>query len=46
MTVVLQVDSHTLEQVVITGYGSAKKLGSVVGSVASVDKKKLESIQE
>ena len=44
MTVVLQVDSHTLEQVVITGYGSAKKLGSVVGSVASVDKKKLESI--
>ena len=24
MTVVLQVDSHTLEQVVITGYGSAK----------------------
>lgn len=44
MTVVLQVDSHTLQQVVITGYGSAKKLGSVVGSVASVDKKKLESI--
>ena len=44
MTVVLQVDSHTLEQVVITGYGSAKKLGSVVGSIASVDKKKLESI--
>ena len=44
MTVVLQVNSHTLEQVVITGYGSAKKLGSVVGSVASVDKKKLESI--
>ena len=44
MAVVLQVDSHTLEQVVITGYGSAKKLGSVVGSVASVDKKKLESI--
>lgn len=44
MTVVLQMDSHTLEQVVITGYGSAKKLGSVVGSIASVDKKKLESI--
>ena len=44
MTVMLQVDSHTLEQVVITGYGSAKKLGSVVGSIASVDKKKLESI--
>lgn len=44
MTVVLQVDSHTLQQVVITGYGSAKKLGSVVGSIASVDKKKLESI--
>ena len=44
MAVVLQVDSHTLEQVVITGYGSAKKLGSVVGSIASVDKKKLESI--
>lgn len=44
MTVVLQVDSHTLEQVVITGYGSVKKLGSVVGSIASVDKKKLESI--
>lgn len=44
MNVTLDVDSHTLEQVVITGYGSAKKLGSVVGAVASVDKKKLESI--
>ena len=44
MNVVMDVDSHTLEQVVITGYGSAKKLGSVVGSVATVDKKKLETV--
>ena len=44
MVVVLESDSKTLEQVIITGYGSAKKLGSVVGAVSSVGEKKLETI--
>ena len=44
MVVVLESDSKVLDQVIITGYGSAKKLGSVVGAVASVGEKKLESI--
>ena len=44
MKVVLEPDSHTLDQVIITGYGSAKKLGSVVGAVSTVGEKKLETI--
>lgn len=36
MTVKLQPSSTVLDQVVVTGYGSAKKLGSVVGSVSVV----------
>ena len=44
LNITLDPDSHTLDQVIITGYGSAKKLGSVVGAVASVGEKKLETI--
>nr|WP_297644456.1 TonB-dependent receptor [uncultured Bacteroides sp.] len=40
--VVLKSDSEMLEEVVITGYGSAQKLGSVVGSVTAVSSEKLE----
>lgn len=44
MTVVLSTSSLMLDQVVVTGYGSGKKLGSVVGSVAVVGEKQLENI--
>ena len=43
MTVVLDPDSKVLDQVIITGYGSAKKLGSVVGAVSTVGENKLKS---
>lgn len=42
--VVLEPDTEVLEDVIITGYGSAKKLGSVVGSVAAVSSEKIEKI--
>ena len=44
MVIELSSNSQTLDQVIITGYGSAKKLGSVVGAVSAVGEKKLESI--
>ena len=44
MNIVLASDSHSLEQVIVTGYGAAKKLGSVVGAVSTVGEKKLETI--
>ncbi|WP_290389410.1 TonB-dependent receptor plug domain-containing protein, partial [uncultured Bacteroides sp.] len=40
--VVMKSDSELLEEVVITGYGSGQKLGSVVGSVTAVGSEKLE----
>ena len=40
--VTMQSDAEVLEDVVITGYGSAKKLGSVVGSAVAVSSEKLE----
>ena len=36
MRIVLESYSHTLEGVVVTGYGSARKLGTIAGSVSSV----------
>ena len=44
MTIVLNADNHSIDEVIITGYGSAKKLGSVVGAVSTVGEKKLETI--
>lgn len=44
MTVLLSTSSTMLDQVIVTGYGSAKKLGSVVGSVSVVGEKQLENI--
>lgn len=43
MTIGLTPSSTMLDQVVVTGYGSAKKLGSVVGSVAVVGEQVLEN---
>ncbi len=40
----LQPDAEMLEDVIITGYGSAKKLGSVVGSAIAVSGEKLEKL--
>lgn len=42
MKVVLKSDSQMLEDLVVIGYGSAKKLGSVVGAVSTVGSKKIE----
>ena len=44
MQVVLDPDTHVLEQVIITGYGAAKKLGSVVGAISNIGEKKLETV--
>lgn len=43
MNVKLTPSSTLLDQVVVTGYGSAKKLGSVVGSVAVIGDAVLEN---
>ena len=42
MKVVLASDDKLLDEVVVVGYGSAKKLGSVVGSVSAVANEKIE----
>lgn len=44
MTVMLSANSTMLDQVIVTGYGSGKKVGNVVGSVAVVGDKVLENI--
>ncbi|MDE6654636.1 MAG: TonB-dependent receptor plug domain-containing protein, partial [Muribaculaceae bacterium] len=44
MNVVLQPEAETLESVVVTGYGSGKKLGSMVGSVSVVGSEALENV--
>lgn len=41
MRVVLRPDDTTLSEVVVTGYGSARKLGTIAGSVESVGSDKL-----
>lgn len=42
MTIGLEPTSNLLDQVIVTGYGSGKKLGSLVGSVSVVGDKVLE----
>lgn len=44
MTVALQSTDNMLGDVIVTGYGSGKKLGSVVGSVAVIGEDALENI--
>lgn len=41
MRVVLEPDNKTLQEVVVTGYGSARKLGTIAGSVETVSSEKL-----
>ena len=43
MRIVLSTDMGLLDEVVVVGYGTGKKLGSVVGSVATVNNEKLEA---
>ena len=43
MKIVLDPDSHSLDAVVVTGYGSARKLGTIAGSVETVSGKTLEN---
>ena len=43
MKVFLESDAMVLDQVVVTGYGSAKKLGSVVGAVTVVDQEVIKN---
>ncbi len=42
MLVEMIPQEEVLDEVVVTGYGSAKKLGSVVGAVVTLDNKKME----
>lgn len=44
MRIVMREDSKMLAEYVVTGYGSAKKLGSVAGSVAKVGGEKIENV--
>ncbi len=44
MRIVLKEDAELVEEVVIMGYGSAKKIGSVTGSVATVNAEKFATV--
>ncbi|MCD8237338.1 MAG: TonB-dependent receptor plug domain-containing protein [Prevotellaceae bacterium] len=44
MKITLAEDNALVDEVIVTGYGSAKKLGSVVGSVAAVSAEKIQNI--
>ena len=41
INVMMKADSEALDEVVVVGYGSAKKIGSVVGAVTQVKSEKL-----
>ena len=43
MKITLKSDSQLVDEVVVVGYGTAKKLGSVVGSVTTVNNEKLSN---
>jgi len=43
MRIVLKTDASDLGEVVVTGYGSARKLGTIAGSVATVSSKDIEN---
>lgn len=44
LRIVLQEDAELVDEVVVMGYGSAKKLGSVTGSVATINADKIQNI--
>ena len=43
MHVVLESDNKTMQEVVVVGYGSAKKIGSITGSITTVNADKLKN---
>ena len=43
MNITLKPDSKNLEEVVVVGYGSAKKIGSLTGPVATVNSDKIKN---
>ena len=42
MTIRMKANDELLDEVVIVGYGTAKKLGSVVGSLGTVNNETIE----
>ena len=44
MTIRLETSDTRLDEVVVTGYGSGKKLGSIVGSVAVIGEQNFENL--
>ena len=44
LRIALQEDAELVDEVVVMGYGSAKKLGSVTGSVATINADKIQNI--
>ncbi|MBO7067855.1 MAG: TonB-dependent receptor [Bacteroidaceae bacterium] len=42
MKVLMETDTKAMDEVIVTGYGTGRKLGSVVGAVATVNSAKLE----
>ena len=43
LRIVMENDDNALDELVVTGYGSARKLGTIAGSVVSVGSEKLEN---
>ncbi len=43
MRVVLESENKTMQEVVVVGYGSAKKIGSITGSITTVNADKLKN---
>ena len=43
LTITLETDNTELEQVVVVGYGSARKIGSITGQVTTVNSEKLKN---
>lgn len=44
LKITLQEDAELVDEVVVMGYGSAKKLGSVTGSVATINADKIQNV--
>ncbi len=44
MRIYMEEDANVMQEVVVMGYGSAKKLGSVTGSLGTVKSEKLENM--
>ncbi|MBR6169421.1 MAG: TonB-dependent receptor [Bacteroidaceae bacterium] len=42
MKVLMETDTKAMDEVIITGYGTGRKLGSVVGAVSTISSAKLE----